>query len=1194
MDSALEATLAGCKRLLDSSLISAEEYELAKARVLNELCEEPGTGAEPKVHSWYRTPAFHDGGRRLLQRLADEAPEAKLLSIDSEFCYYMDLVSSEGATRALDEREVEVATWLLRETFEPEQFGASSFLSEGSEHDVIMEFGPRPSFKTAWCTNAVSVLNSCGVARERMERSRRVLLRFDPASPAPTAAVLQRVARALHDRMTEYIFALPLATFETSMVRKEMTVIPLLAKGREALIDIDKELGLAFDEWDLDYYTELFRDKLGRDPTDVEIFDCAQSNSEHCRHWFFNAHIEIDGETQPESLFNMVRSTCPGPKGNPDNSVIAFHDNSSVIKGSPVRRLRPEFPDRPSKLIYDEVTLNPLLTAETHNFPTGVAPFPGAETGTGGRIRDVQATGRGAYVVAAVAGYCVGNLSLPGYDLPWEQEARTKWGYPGNLALPREIAIDASNGASDYGNKFGEPVICGFARSFGMRLPDGDRREWIKPIMFSAGLGQLDDTHCVKGKPEPGMLVVKIGGPAYRIGMGGGAASSRASDAGSAALDFNAVQRGDAEMENKMNRVVRACIEFTGTNPIVSIHDQGAGGNGNVLKEICEPLGAVLDARKIPSGDPTLSLLELWGAEYQENNALLLRPEDEARFTKICNRERSVFGVLGAVTGDGRVVLTDGPRTADSTQAPVDLPLELVLGKLPRKTFKDSRIAVPRIPLTLPAGTTVASALHLVVKSLAVSSKRWLTNKVDRSVTGLIARQQCVGPLQLPLSDVAVIAQAYAPNADGCTPGAATSVGEQPIKGILDPAAMARLAIAECLTNLVFARITGLRDVKSSVNWMWPAKLAGGAASLYDACAALRDAMFAIGISCDGGKDSLSMAATAPREENPVKSPGQMVVTAYASVPDVRDVVTPDLKCGADVYADGATGGVLVHVAITGADAHRLGGSVLGQVYSQLGEVVPDLDAAAIEALVGAFETTQDLIGAHTISAGHDVSDGGLATTLIEMAFAGNCGIDIELAAAGSDDTHGAIAVLFAEEPGLVLEFATDALAAEALAAYAARGVSATTIGRSVPRVSGVAPTVKIAVGGEVVVEESMTALRDVWESTSFALEMRQANPECVASERDTLKSRISPPLSTTYTPVPTPAAWHESPSRPRVAILREEGSNGDREMAAAFTAAGFEAWDICVRDLAAEDSTVALDSFRGVVFVGGFSFAGA
>ena len=389
-DAELVEPLARCKRLLEAGLISASEYELAKQRVLDELVTEPGTGAAAKVHSWYRTPAFHDGGRRLLQRLTDEAPEAKLLSIESEFCFYVDLVSSAGEVKALDEREKEVATWLLRETFEPDQFGATSFLSEASEHDIIMEFGPRPSFKTAWCTNACSIFNACGVQRERIERSRRVLLHFDTAAAPPSAAVLQRVARALHDRMTEYIFALPLASFETDLVRKPMVVVPLLAEGQQALIDIDKELGLAFDQWDLDYYTELFREKLGRDPTDVEIFDCAQSNSEHCRHWFFNAHIEIDGERMPQSLFNMVRSTCPGPNGNPDNSVIAFHDNSSAIVGNAVHRLRPEFPDRPSKIVVDDVTLHPLLTAETHNFPTGVAPFPGAETGTGGRIRDVQ------------------------------------------------------------------------------------------------------------------------------------------------------------------------------------------------------------------------------------------------------------------------------------------------------------------------------------------------------------------------------------------------------------------------------------------------------------------------------------------------------------------------------------------------------------------------------------------------------------------------------------------------------------------------------------------------------------------------------------------------------------------------------------------------------------------------------------
>ena len=399
-----------------------------------------------------------------------------------------------------------------------------------------------------------------------------------------------------------------------------------------------------------------------------------------------------------------------------------------------------------------------------------MAPHPGAETGTGGRIRDVQATGIGAHVVAGTAGYCVGNLHIPSYELPWEDP---DFVYPSNLAPPLQIEIEASNGASEYGNKFGEPVITGFTRSFGQRLPGGERREWVKPIMFSAGLGQLDARHVAKGAPEPGMLIVKLGGPAYRIGMGGGAASSRVQDAKTADLDFDAVQRGDAEMENKMNRVVRACIEMGAANPIISIHDQGAGGNSNVLKEIAEPTGCLLEVRDILVADPSMSVLEIWGAEYQENNALLLRPEKLDLFRTCCEREKSPFSVVGKVTDDGRVILHDS--VDDST--PVNLDLNQVLGELPQKTFDLKTVDIPLNPLDLPASLTVAGALDRVFRLISVGSKRFLTTKVDRSVSGLVAQQQCVGPLHIPLADVAVMGQGYR-----SITGAAASIGEAPIK----------------------------------------------------------------------------------------------------------------------------------------------------------------------------------------------------------------------------------------------------------------------------------------------------------------------------------------------------------------------------------------------------------------------------
>ncbi len=544
-------------------------------------------------------------------------------ALATEHCFY---VASDGE---LDNRQQEVLRWLLAETFEPDGFAEKSFLTfDGGE---IFEVGPRMSFSTAWSTNAVAVCHACGLGTiRRIERSRR----FELPVSAMTDEQREAFLASIHDRMTECPYPEPLTNFEVGVEPRPVTEVPVLEEGRAALEKINSELGLAFDDWDLDYYTELFRERMRRNPTDVECFDIAQSNSEHSRHWFFKGRLILDGVEIPDDLIAMIQ----GPlKANRNNSVIAFNDNSSSIRGVAITAVAPSEPGRPSPMAETVVDQDVIFTAETHNFPSGVAPFPGAETGTGGRIRDVHATGRGSDYTAGTAAYCVGNLQIPEDPQPWEDPG---FSYPDNLASPLEIEIEASNGASDYGNKFGEPVVQGFTRSFGLRLPSGERREWIKPIMFSGGIGKMDHQHITKGAPEIGMWVVKLGGPAYRIGMGGGAASSMVQGENVAELDFNAVQRGDAEMEQKVNRVIRACCELGPDNPIVSIHDQGAGGNCNVLKEIVEPAGARIEVRAFPVGDETLSVLEIWGAEFQENDALLLRPEHRELFENLCEREK--------------------------------------------------------------------------------------------------------------------------------------------------------------------------------------------------------------------------------------------------------------------------------------------------------------------------------------------------------------------------------------------------------------------------------------------------------------------------------------------------------------------------------------------------------------------------
>lgn len=1069
---------------------------------------------------------------------AARAAGIEIDSLATEHCFY---VASQSE---LDDRGFEILRWLLAETFEPESFAGTSFLDRAGGE--IVEVGPRMSFSTAWSTNAVAVCRACGLDTVwRVERSRRYAL--------PTLTESQRAAftAAVHDRMTECRYPEPLSGFTTGVEPRPVTVVRVLEEGRAALEAINAELGLAFDDWDLDYYTELFT-RMGRNPTDVECFDIAQSNSEHSRHWFFKGRLILDGEEVPEHLIAMIQRPLAA---NRNNSVIAFTDNSSSIRGGRIDVLVPRRPGAPSPLAPTTIDRDVIFTAETHNFPSGVAPFPGAETGTGGRIRDVHATGRGSDYTAGTAAYCVGNLRIPGYEQPWEDRG---FEYPDNLARPLEIEIEASNGASDYGNKFGEPVIQGFTRSFGLRLPSGERREWIKPIMFSGGIGYMDHSHVDKGAPEVGMWVVKLGGPAYRIGMGGGAASSMVQGENVAELDFNAVQRGDAEMEQKVNRVIRACCELGPDNPIVSIHDQGAGGNCNVLKELVEPAGARIEVRSIPVGDETMSVLEIWGAEYQENDALLLRPEHRDLFERLCEREKAPVAFVGRVTGDGRIVLHD----ASDGSTPVDLALADVLGDMPQKTFTFDRVRPSLEPLSLPDGLDVRGALNRVLRLLAVGSKRFLTTKVDRAVTGLVARQQCSGPLQLTVADVAVVAAGHRE-----TSGAATAIGEQPVKGLLDPAAMARLTVGEALTNLVWAPVTKLADVRCSANWMWAAKLPGEGAALYDAAAAMCAMMIELGIAVDGGKDSISMAALAPDGET-VKTPGTLVISAYCTCPDITAVVTPDLELPGR--------GRLLLVDL-GGGRNRLGGSALAQVFSQVGDAPPDVDDVAL--LGRAFDAVQELIAEGLVSAGHDRSDGGLVTTLLEMAFAGDCGFSVELPADG--DPHAA---LFAEELGLVLEVDEDDLDT-ALAHFCEHDVPCVAIGRTTAGTQ-----VTIAVAGETVLDDDVRHLRDVWEATSFELDRLQADPECVAEERAGLRHRRAPSYGLSFRPEATPAAILDRSHKIPVAILREEGSNGDREMAAAFHAAGFEPWDVTMSDLLA--GRVGLERFRGLAAVGGFSYA--
>lgn len=1092
------------------------------------------------LHFYRRHAAPSDATQRTA--VAILGPQAVVVQ---ETCFNIQLSSPLTAGQSAS------LSWLLAETFDPTGLRSISAL-QGS----VVEVGPRLNFQTAWSANAVTICHACGIhSVERLERSRRYAI---SGVDVPTNQ-LTVFTNAMHDLMTETVYHAPLSTFSPQKDVHRSFTVDVLGRGAHALQEVSEAQGLGFDDQDISYYVRLFS-QMGRNPTNVELFDLAQSNSEHSRHWFFKGKLNIDGKDMPHHLFDIVRDTL---RANPRNSVVAFADNSSTIRGHVVPVLSPRQPGFPAPLSIVNKDRDILFTAETHNFPSGVAPFPGAETGTGGRIRDTAATGVGSLVVAGTAGYAVGNLRIPGSEQPWEQDT---FGYPDNLASPLTILINASNGASDYGNKFGEPVINGFARSYGLRLMDGQRREYVKPIMFSGGMGQMDHSHAKKGRAEVDLLVVKVGGPAYRIGMGGGAASSMMQGDNKSELDFNAVQRGDAEMAQKVYRVLRACVEMGDSNPIVSIHDQGAGGNCNVVKELIYPAGATIDIRKVWVGDTTLSALEIWGAEYQEQFGLLLRPEHEQLFRSLCARENVVPAVLGSIDGSGRIVLWDDVEN----KAVVDMDLEAVLGDLPQKLFTDTRRPYNASPLQLPVDMDISSVLTRVLSLMSVGSKRFLTTKVDRSVTGLVAQQQCVGPLQLPLSDFAVTAQSHF-----SLRGSATAVGERPTLTSLSPGAMARLSVGEMMTNLAGIKITAREDIKCEANWMWAAKLSGDCSSLYDAVVAMRDVMISLGIAVDGGKDSLSMAAKCPTqdgENETVRAPGTLVITGYSTVEDVQMKLTTDIKSPGQ--------SVLLHVDIANGK-RRLGGSSVAQVYGQTGETPVDLDDVAI--LKAAFDSVQSIIiNEEGVLSYHDVSDGGLLVALLEMGFAGNCGLDIHVDSKrlGVD----AISELFAEELGMILEVSYE-VEEKVKNIFAKNGVPCTRIAQTREDAA-----VTVSYGDEVVLENDIRDLRDVWEKTSFDLERLQANQKCVDMEQSGLRSKVGPKYVIPWRPKPTPTNVMQVSNRPKVAIIREEGSNGDREMGSAFHMAGFEAWDVSVRDISS--GNVKLADFRGVAYVGGFSYA--
>lgn len=1077
-----------------------------------------------------------------LSSVASDRLGLEVGQIETEWCYYIEHKES------FDGRELLKLNWLLSETFEPDGFSDTSRISA----KTVLEVGPRLNFVTPYSSTAVDICRDCGLEKiTRLERACRYGLEVE-LSDAQADLFLE----PLHDRMIQTRYCEPLKSFESGREPEPITTIDLMADDwRNNLRTFGKQRGCGWDEQDLDFLGNLFREDQKRNPTDVELFQLAQANSEHSRHGFFKGIHTIDGVQQDKTLMQLIKTAW---RTNPNNSLLAFCDDSSAIQGRSVWVFEPIDPTQAGPIAVKRRVRHPTLTAETHNHPTRICPMPGAETGIGGDIRDAEAIGRGGLCGMHGAGYSVGALQIPGYDLPWEKEA---WPYPSNGASPLRILIEGCRGVHGYGNCFGEPTTFGFVRSTAVTLPNGEHYAYQKPILYVTAAGSMDDAHLNKGEPEKGMLVVQIGGPAYRIGMGGGSASSMAGGQNTGDLDFNSVQRGDAQMEQRHYRVIQACVAMGDKNPIVSVHDLGAGGDCNALPEIVHPVGGRIDLRAIPSGDPSLSSLEIWGNESQERMVVLIKSEDLGLLMEIAKREDVPCVVVGEVTGDGQLVVFD----SRDDSMPVNLPLDKILGDLPPKYFEDKHVPVVTKPLELPEGLTVREALERVLRLPSVGSKQFLTRNVDRSVRGLTPQQQCVGPNHLPLSDYAVRANSYF----GLT-GAAHSLGERPMIGLLNPAAMSRMTVAEALLNMVGAKITDLSEIKGSANWMLAAKLPGGGAWLFDAAKALSDFWVDLDIAGDGGKDSMTMSVQTQDPQGnkaTVKSPSTLVFSAYAAMYDVTKKVTPDLK---------KAGNALILVDLS-PGKHRLGGSALAQVHGQVGDEPPDVDDPKL--FKKAFVAIWNLVANGLIASIHDRSEGGLIVTLLEMAFGGNLGFRVHVN--GNED---ALTCLFSEEPGLILECEENWPALLMILDNA--GVPAIRIGEVISD-----NKVVVDFCGRIVLKESMTDMRALWERTSDALDMLQANPDCVRSEQKACHHLLTPPpYLATFKPEPTPEHILKAAQKPRVAIIREKGSNGDKEMAAAFYSAGFEPWDVTMTDLLNGD--VSLDQFRGIAFVGGFANA--
>ena len=1084
---------------------------------------------------------------RLEQRVASLATAvARVSGLTANWLHLVDVVRMPSA------EELESLLRLL---------GGGAALKPAADPSRELLVAPRTGTQSPWSTKATEIAQQGGLSWvRRLERGMRLVVQTSDG-----AALGDEERHALlphvHDRMTQQVFpdAEALVQLFVEHVPGALSRVGLQAGGRPALEDANRTLGLALAEDELDYLVARFNE-LGRDPTDVELMMFAQANSEHCRHKIFNANFTVDGQPQPRSLFQMIRHTHAQ---HPDGVLSAYSDNAAVIEGPEAQRLM-----RGDDGIYREVPERShiLMKVETHNHPTAISPHPGAATGVGGEIRDEGATGRGGKPKAGLTGFTVGHLHLPDAPQPWEQDN----GRPDRLASALEIMRDAPLGGAAFGNEFGRPNLTGYFRSYEQRVErDGktDVAGYHKPIMLAGGLGAIRPDHVQKRRVEPGDKLVVLGGPAMLIGLGGGAASSLAQGASAESLDFASVQRDNPEMERRCQEVLDRCWEAGDQNPIRSVHDVGAGGLSNALPELVHDagLGARLELRDIPSAESGLSPLELWCNEAQERYVLAIPPADLPRFEAFCERERAPYAILGEATEAEHLTVTDRL----TGQAPIDLPMDILFGKPPRMHRDVSRVVRTGRPLKLDV--PVEELVARVLEHPTVGDKSFLVTIGDRSVGGLVARDQMVGPWQVPVADVAVTLADFEGYA-----GEAMAVGERTPLAILNPAASARMAVGEALTNLVAADVAAISDVKLSANWMASAGTPGEDAALYDAVRAVGESLCpALGICIPVGKDSMSMRAQ--WEENgtvkSVVSPVSLIVSAFAPVVDARRTLTPLLENAENTR--------LLMVDLAGG-AQRLGGSVLAHVLAQVGDETPDLEVP--ERLSGFFRAIGVLRSEGRIRAYHDRSDGGLLATLSELALTARRGLEIDLTALGGT----AIGALFNEELGAVLQV-RGADVERVRQVFAEHGLEGCVHDVGAPTSE---QTVCIRHGDTTLVDASLFKLREHWSRVTHQLHRLRDAPACADAEHAARldASDAGAPVSLTFDPRENVSApYLNRGARPKVAILREQGVNGQMEMAAAFRRAGFDAVDVHMQDL--QDGRLKLEDMQALAVCGGFSF---